>query len=142
VRLRFEDILETLHRELSGRAVIAVTHGETMEVARLVLERLLPEQWTEQERGSDYKLANRQILHYSRKDPTTGVTSGRLGMPPGSPREGHFQRRVWSGVFGRHAACGPQTGELPAPRYGVVRRIAICFEAAPVPKWFIALMVK
>jgi broad specificity phosphatase PhoE len=78
VRLRFGSILESLHRELSGRAVIAVTHGETMEVARLVLERVLPEEWTAQEQGDDFKLANCHILHYSRRNPLTGGISDRL----------------------------------------------------------------
>jgi broad specificity phosphatase PhoE len=72
VRLRFEDILETLHREQAGKSVIAVTHGETMEVARFVLERLLPEEWHQQEEDENYKLSNCQILHYSRLNPTTG----------------------------------------------------------------------
>ncbi len=78
VRLRFEDILETLHRELSGRAGVAVTHGETMEVARFVLERLLPEEWERQEQDEDYKLANCQVLHYSRVNPDTGALGCRL----------------------------------------------------------------
>lgn len=78
VRLRFEDILETLHRELDGKRVIAVTHGETMEVARLVLERLLPEAWQEQELGDAYKIANCHVLHYSRRDPDTGEIGARI----------------------------------------------------------------
>ena len=78
VRLRFEDILETMHRELEGKKVIAVTHGETMETARVVLERLLPEEWQGQERDEAYKMSNCQVLHYSRKNPTTGEIGKRL----------------------------------------------------------------
>lgn len=78
VRLRFEDILETMHRELAGKKVIAVTHGETMEVARFVLERLLPEEWQQQEHDEAFKLANCQILHYTRTNPGTGELSSRL----------------------------------------------------------------
>jgi broad specificity phosphatase PhoE len=78
VRLRFEDILETMHRELAEKRVIAVTHGETMEVARFVLERLLPEEWQQQELGEAFKLANCQILHFSRSNPTTGELGKRL----------------------------------------------------------------
>ncbi len=78
VRLRFEDILETMHRELAGKKVIAVTHGETMEVARFVLERLLPEEWQRQEQDEAFKLSNCQILHYTRTNPSTGEQSSRL----------------------------------------------------------------
>jgi len=78
VRLRFEDILETLHRELADRTVIAVTHGETMEVARCVLERLLPEEWERQERDDRFRLANCHVLHYSRRNPETGEVANRV----------------------------------------------------------------
>jgi broad specificity phosphatase PhoE len=78
VRLRFEDILETMHRELADKRVVAVTHGETMEVARFVLERLMPEEWQQQERDDAYKLSNCQILHFSRSNPITGALGRRL----------------------------------------------------------------
>lgn len=78
VRLRLEDILDTMHRELDGKRVIAVTHGEMMEVARVVLERLLPEVWQEQEDGDDYKIRNCHILHYSRRNPFTKEIGRRL----------------------------------------------------------------
>ncbi len=78
VRLRFEDILETLHRETSGKSVVAVTHGETMEVARFVIERLLPSEWELQEQDEDYKLSNCQILHFSRQNPETGEIGNRM----------------------------------------------------------------
>ena len=80
VRLRFEDILDTMHRELDGKRVIAVTHGEMVEVARVVLERLLPEVWKEQELGNQYKIRNCHILHYSRRDPSTGEIRQRLQL--------------------------------------------------------------
>jgi broad specificity phosphatase PhoE len=78
VRLRFEDILESMHRELPDTRQIVVTHGETMEVARFVLERLLPEEWQRQEQDEAFKLANCQILHFSRADPVTGELSRRI----------------------------------------------------------------
>ena len=78
VRLRFEDILETMHRELAGKKVVAVTHSETMEVARFVLERLLPEEWERQERDEAFKLSNCQILHYTRTNPSNGEQSSRI----------------------------------------------------------------
>src|SRR3954471_11119648 len=51
---RFRDILDTLHREAAGRRVIAVTHGEMIDVARFVLERLSPEEWLRQEADPAY----------------------------------------------------------------------------------------
>jgi broad specificity phosphatase PhoE len=79
VRLRFEDILETMHREMADKRVIAVTHGEMIEVARFVLERLLPAEWEAQEASKEFKLSNCQILHFTRQDPETGELSPRLG---------------------------------------------------------------
>jgi broad specificity phosphatase PhoE len=78
VRLRFSNILNSLHREMSGKKVIAVTHGETMEVARVVLERMLIRDWIAQERDKNYKLSNCQTLHYSRRDPVTKILADRL----------------------------------------------------------------
>jgi broad specificity phosphatase PhoE len=78
VRLRFEDILETLHRETADSNVIAVTHGEMIEVARFVLERMTPEQWLAQEKDPAYKISNCQILHYTRTNPETGIQEKSL----------------------------------------------------------------
>ncbi len=78
VRLRFEDILDTLHREQEGKTVIAVTHGEMMGAARFVLERLTPEVWMQQDDDPDYKIANTMVFHYSRRDPQTGKIGDRL----------------------------------------------------------------
>ncbi len=78
VRLRFESILRTLHNEAEEKDAIAVTHGETMDVARFVLERLSPFQWLEQDKNPRYKTANCQILHYTRIDPITGDLSDSM----------------------------------------------------------------
>jgi broad specificity phosphatase PhoE len=78
VRLRFEDILDTLHREQSDNKVIAVTHGETIWVARFVLERLTPEEWMLQEKDPAYKVLNTVVIHYSRRNPETGEIDSRL----------------------------------------------------------------
>jgi broad specificity phosphatase PhoE len=78
VRLRWERMLGTMHREMDGQTFIGVTHGETIEVGRVILERLLIPEWLEQEKDPDYKLANCQILHYTRIDPETGQDAGHL----------------------------------------------------------------
>jgi hypothetical protein len=67
-----------MHREMDGQTFIGVTHGETIEVGRVILERLLIPEWLEQEKDPDYKLSNCQILHYTRIDPETGQDAGRL----------------------------------------------------------------
>lgn len=76
VRLRFEDILDTLHREAAGRQVIAVTHGEMIAVARYVLERMDPDQWLANDADPARKISNCQIIEYSRQEP--GDESGDL----------------------------------------------------------------
>lgn len=78
VRLRFEDILDTAHRELEGKKLIAVTHGEMIDVARFVLERMTPEEWLLDNKNPARKVQNCQTLHYTRRDPVTGELASRL----------------------------------------------------------------
>lgn len=75
VTLRFRSILDSLHREMDRKKVIAVTHGEMIEVARATLERLTPEEWMEQEKDPNYKLPNGVIVHYSRRSPDNALGS-------------------------------------------------------------------
>jgi len=75
---RFRDILNTLHREGAGQRVLAVTHGEMIDVARFVLERLTPHQWLVQDADSAYNVRNCQILHYTRRDPATGRVDAKI----------------------------------------------------------------
>ncbi|HEX4662086.1 MAG TPA: histidine phosphatase family protein, partial [Candidatus Saccharimonadales bacterium] len=65
-RLRIESVLGSLHREMNGQRVIAVTHGEMMIVARFILERLAPEELTQEVETRANTTHNCQILHYSR----------------------------------------------------------------------------
>jgi broad specificity phosphatase PhoE len=78
VRLRFRDILDTLHRENDGQRVIAVTHGEMIDVARFELERINPDEWLEQSKDSHYRVENCQIMHYSRRNPATEELHPRI----------------------------------------------------------------
>jgi broad specificity phosphatase PhoE len=75
---RFRDILDTLHREAEGKRVLAVTHGEMIDVARFVLERLTPEEWLRQDADQAYSVRNCQILHYTRRDPEGGGLDARI----------------------------------------------------------------
>jgi broad specificity phosphatase PhoE len=78
VRLRFEDILDTLHRQSGHGKVIAVVHGEMIRTAQFVIERMTPLQWEEMDDDEAYKMSNCQILHYTRKNPETGELTEKL----------------------------------------------------------------
>lgn len=78
VRLRFEGILETAHRELANKTMVAVTHGETISVARYVLERMDPDEYLLDDANAARRIENCQILHYTRTDPATGETAPQL----------------------------------------------------------------
>jgi broad specificity phosphatase PhoE len=78
VRLRFEDILDTLHREAENQQVVAVTHGETIDVARFVLERMNPEEWLEDNHNPARKVGNCQIFDYTKVSPYTGEVAGQI----------------------------------------------------------------
>jgi NAD+ kinase len=78
VRLRWERILNTMHREMDGHTYIGVGHGDLIEVARVIFERLQISEWLEQQAGPAYQLQNCQILHYSRINPETGEDAGKL----------------------------------------------------------------
>lgn len=78
VRLRFEDILDTAHRELADKRMLAVTHGETIGVARYVLERMDPDEWLADDKNPRRKIENCHILHYTRISPDTGEIAPQL----------------------------------------------------------------
>ena len=69
VRLRFERILDTLHREMESKRVITVTHGEFMWVARFVLERMDVAEWLDLDDDRTQKIQNTMVLQYTRSDP-------------------------------------------------------------------------
>lgn len=75
---RVRNFLDTLHRELDGRRVIAVTHGEFIWAVRLVLERFDDDEYARLVEDDDERLDHGEILHYTRRDPQTGAISERL----------------------------------------------------------------
>jgi broad specificity phosphatase PhoE len=81
VRLRFDSILDKLHRETSKyddeSSVIVVAHGEMLRVAQFVLEQMTPDDWNKQEEEDTAKIANCQIIHYTRRNPITGEIGRR-----------------------------------------------------------------
>lgn len=82
VRLRFDSILDGLHRDTPSKSltssVVVVTHAEMIRVSQFVLEALTPEIWNQQEAAGSYRLANCQIVQYSRRNPYTGEISPRI----------------------------------------------------------------
>lgn len=69
VAQRFRDWLDTLHREMDGKNVIAVTHGELMWTARYVLEHMLPEEWDVADMDKSQRIHNCGVIWYSRVNP-------------------------------------------------------------------------
>ena len=75
---RVRNFLYTLHRELDGRRVLAVTHGEFIWATRLVLERFDDDEYERLVTDDAERIGNCEIVHYSRRDPTSELTSDRL----------------------------------------------------------------
>jgi broad specificity phosphatase PhoE len=78
VRLRFEQLVDHMYRETPGKSNIAITHGEMMEVASVVLERLEPDEWLERNKDPHFDMGNCQVLHYTRANPETGAMTPDL----------------------------------------------------------------
>lgn len=70
--LRVELWLSSLRQHSSGFSVVAVVHGNTLKAARILLERLKQEEWSKLDEDPHYIAYNGQVVHYSRRNPTTG----------------------------------------------------------------------
>lgn len=80
---RVRNFLSTLHREMSGKSVLAVTHGEFMWANRLVLERMDDEEFAALDANDDdpsIPIKNAEALIYKREDPVTGEMNKRLSF--------------------------------------------------------------
>lgn len=69
VLLRFYNFLNILRKEPSKKKVLVVAHGELIQVARYVLELMLPEQFDAMNEDKGQKIRNCSILHYTRVNP-------------------------------------------------------------------------
>jgi broad specificity phosphatase PhoE len=79
--MRVREVLDTLHRdrdEKDVKSVIAVTHGEWIWAARLVLEYMMSEDWDVSKKDPNQKIHNCQVVHYTRLDPETREDAGYL----------------------------------------------------------------
>lgn len=96
--MRIDRVLQTLHRECSGKRVIIVSHGEVMWAFRVRLERMTQERWHELEISTDPldRMNNGQILHYTRRDPRTGTVAEHLNwMRSICPTNPEWSRLEW-----------------------------------------------
>ena len=75
--LRIDRVLDTLHRECSDKRVIIVCHGEVMQAFKVRLERMSQDRFRELtfSRKREEIIFNGQIIHYTRKNPTSGDLS-------------------------------------------------------------------
>jgi NAD+ kinase len=65
------NVIATLHREMSDKRVIIVSHGETIRAIRVVLERMPADLYhsVDKEDPPWFKIGNGQVIHYTRVDP-------------------------------------------------------------------------
>lgn len=70
VLLRARDFCGSLHRDMDGKRVLVVSHGEFILTMRYLLERMLPEEWMAMEGDVAQEIKNCTILHYTRQNPT------------------------------------------------------------------------
>lgn len=75
---RVHNFLTNLSRKAEAQSVIVVTHGDYMSALQLVMEDLSDEEFLDRQTDSNWKINNCTCHHYSRRDPVTGRTSGRM----------------------------------------------------------------
>lgn len=65
------NIIATLHREMSSKRVVVVSHGDIMRAFRVILERMPANVYhaIDKEDPPYYKIGNGQVIHYTRVDP-------------------------------------------------------------------------
>lgn len=95
---RVRDWLSTLYRECGEmECVVATCHAETIEVVRVVTERMLPQHYMAMKKDPSQGIWNCSILHYTRQDPSNSTVDPceyykwvRLITPP----EAHLHGEV------------------------------------------------
>jgi NAD+ kinase len=74
--LRIDRVLQTLHRECSGKRVVLVCHGLVIWAFMVRIERLTPVQYLQRSADPPWGIHNCQIVHYSRLSPESGEVGG------------------------------------------------------------------
>ena len=65
--LRIDRVLQTLHRECSGKRVLIVCHGLVISAFMIRIERLTSMQYLNRARDESWVIYNCQTVHYSRR---------------------------------------------------------------------------
>ena len=86
---RVRNFLDTLHRECSGRTVVAVSHGEFIRATHLVLTRADDETYAAWESDEEMKIHNCEVFHFSRRVPEGFKDAGEV------KERIAFLRRAW-----------------------------------------------
>ena len=88
VAARLMGILHTLHHDCPSRALL-VCHGESIGAFKAKIEQMSQLQFERWSTDPNEKIANGEIIHYTRRDPDTGATSEHLDwrrtVVPGDP---------------------------------------------------------
>lgn len=69
VALRVRDFRDTAMRKWDDKRLIAVTHGDIINVVRYVFEGMLPETWHDMEKDPAQRIGNCAVLWYTRANP-------------------------------------------------------------------------
>lgn len=94
---RVHNLLGSLSRHSDGETVVIVTHGDFIRALRLVIEDLSDEEFLAREDSKEWDIPNCSCLHYSRRNPKTGLMAKRLSYAQTSiPRliEGKWEVEV------------------------------------------------
>jgi len=99
--------IDMCERDMAGRRVVAVTHGEYMWSVRFKIERMLPAEWVDLDDDPSQRIGNCAILEYTRSDPE--------GIAPDAPSLSSGWRRMTDPINGR-APYGGEWVRLPGKR--------------------------
>ncbi len=100
VQMRMRDVIGTFHRDMAGKNVLVVAHGELITVGRYLIERMLPEEIVEADNDPAQRMRNCTIIHYTRLNPDNPAdVSDHVSWmrmiypddPENSPFEGHWR---------------------------------------------------
>lgn len=75
---RVHNLLTSLNRRAEAQTVVAVSHGDFMQALMLTLEDIVDEEFLRRCEDDAWQITNCTCLHYSRRDPHTGLTSSRM----------------------------------------------------------------
>lgn len=69
VRVRAESVMDSLYRRKNVNNVVAVAHGEFINVSRFVIERMTPDAFNLMDASGTNSVANTMVVQYTRQNP-------------------------------------------------------------------------